>query len=165
MSGPQSTDGLRIREAARAIVLDPCGRVLLVRFEFPDVGPIWALPGGGLEHGEEHHDAIRRELREECGIVDPEIGPHVWNRLHIIPFLDGLHDGQRERIFLVRVDAIEPVPTLTWAQLNAEHVFGVQWWSVADLQRDVPTVPRDLPALMEALLRDGPPNQPVDIGI
>ena len=44
MSGPE----LRLREAARAVILDPGGRILLVRFEFPDRS-IWACPGGGLE--------------------------------------------------------------------------------------------------------------------
>ena len=46
-----STDGLRIREAVRALVLDPEHRVLLVRFEFRD-GTRWALPGGGLDDNE-----------------------------------------------------------------------------------------------------------------
>ena len=39
----------RIRSAARAVVLDPDDRVLLVRFVFPNTGERWALPGGGLE--------------------------------------------------------------------------------------------------------------------
>ncbi|MFM7686187.1 MAG: NUDIX domain-containing protein, partial [Actinomycetota bacterium] len=46
-----STDGLRIRDAVRALVLDPDDRILMVRFEFPDAGTRWALPGGGIEPG------------------------------------------------------------------------------------------------------------------
>ena len=32
----------------------------------------------------------------------PEIGPLIWTRLHIIPFVDGQWDGQRDRVYLVR---------------------------------------------------------------
>ena len=32
----------------------------------------------------------------------------MWNRLHIIPFIGGQFDGQRERIYLVRTPAFEP---------------------------------------------------------
>ena len=54
--------GLRIRQAVRALILDPEDRVLLVRFEFPNTGRKWALPGGGVEADETDHDALRREL-------------------------------------------------------------------------------------------------------
>ena len=58
---------MRIREAVRALVLDPDDRVLLVRFEFP-TATVWAMPGGGIEAGETIDDALRRELTEELGL-------------------------------------------------------------------------------------------------
>jgi 8-oxo-dGTP pyrophosphatase MutT (NUDIX family) len=157
--------GLRIREAVRALVLDPDDRVLLVRFEFPDAGTRWALPGGGLEPGETDHDALRRELAEEVGLTDPEIGAHVWDRLHVIPFIDGKWDGQRERIYVVRSHAFDPAPHLSWEQLHAEYVFELRWWQPHELPTDLPVVPRQLAQHLHALLRDGPPNRPVDVGI
>ncbi|MDQ4036269.1 MAG: hypothetical protein M3153_10090 [Chloroflexota bacterium] len=42
MSGPE----LRLRDAARAVILDPASRILLVRFESPD-RTVWASPSGG----------------------------------------------------------------------------------------------------------------------
>lgn len=159
------TQGLRIRQAVRAVVLDPEDRVLLVRFEFPDSGTKWALPGGGIEEGESDHDALRRELSEEVGAPLVQIGPHVWNRLHIVPFIDGRHDGQIERIYVVRTPAFTPQPALTWEQLNAEYLFEVRWWHPDDLHGATPVAPGRLSDHLGILLRDGPPEQPVDVEV
>ena len=74
------TDDLRIREAARALVLDPEDRVLLVRWELP--GPdglvhVWGTPGGGVEADEDFETALRREVAEELGLDAVTIGPLI----------------------------------------------------------------------------------------
>lgn len=157
--------GLRIREAVRALVLDPDDRLLLVRFEFPNTGTRWAMPGGGVEPGETDHDALRRELAEEAGLTDVVVGPHIWDRVHVIPFIDGRWDGQRERIYLVRTPAFEPRPHLSWEQLRSEYVFELRWWPSGELPDDLPVAPRGLREHLRTLLRDGPPNGPVDVGV
>ena len=161
------TGALRIREAARAVVLAPDRHVLLVRFEFPQASR-WALPGGGIEPGESAVEALRRELAEEVGLHDASIGPHVWNRLHLIPFINGLYDGQREQIHLVAVDdRFEPRPALDWEQLNAEYVFELRWWHIDDiLAADHLTfAPSELGRLLDHLHQHGPTAEPVDIGV
>jgi 8-oxo-dGTP diphosphatase len=162
-----STDGLRIREAVRAIVRTPDQRVLLVRFEFPN-GSRWALPGGGLDAGESHEAALRRELHEELGLDAASIGPHVWSRLHIIPFIDGQFDGQREQIHLVDVDDVfEPQPALSWQQLNAEYVFELRWWHLDQIEAatDLCFVPGPLGSLLRDLADNGPANPPVQVPV
>lgn len=164
--GEDRAHGRRIREAVRAVVLDPSGRVLLVRFEFPDNGRRWALPGGGLEPGESHVDALRRELGEEVGAADAEIGEHIWTRLHVIPFVGGEFDGQRERIHLVRTAAFDPAPALSWDELHAEYVFEMRWWTIDEIEAGGQHfVPAALGAHLRALLRDGAPATPLDVGI
>lgn len=161
--GADNTSGLRIREAVRALVLDPSDRVLLVRFEFP-AGTRWALPGGGLDPGESHHDALRRELIEEVGLHDVTIGAHIWNRLHLVKFISGQFDGQREQIFQVRCPAFDPHPQLTWQQMNAEYVFELRWWSVDEIATsDARFVPAALHQLIGDLLTFGPPASPIDV--
>ncbi|KAI9013581.1 NUDIX hydrolase [Hyaloraphidium curvatum] len=162
---PDSAAGLRIREAARGLIVDPAGRVLLVRFEFP-AGTRWATPGGGIEPGESPLDAVRRELREEVGLADPAIGPHLWTRLHVTPFTDGKWDGQRERVFLVRTDAFEPQPEMTWDELRAEYVHELRWWTLEEIETSADTfIPRALGILLRTVLEQGPPEEPWEIGV
>ncbi len=161
-------DGLRIREATRAVVLTPDRQVLLVRFEFP-TGSRWALPGGGIDPGESTIAALQRELLEEVGLVMAPIGPHIWERLHIIPFLNGMFDGQREQIHLVEVPvAFEPRPAMTWEQLNAEYVFELRWWSIDEIRAagdDVRFAPSDLGNLLHDLTESGPPHAVITIDV
>ncbi len=158
---------LRIRRAVRAVLLTPRSDVLLVRFEFP-TRTVWALPGGGLEPDEDHVRALHRELDEEVGITDAVIGPHVWNREHIIPHEDGRWDGQRDRYYLVPVaERFEPRPSLTWEQLRAERMHEIRWWSLEEVEARTAThfAPGRLPGLLRALVTDGPPASPIDTGV
>jgi 8-oxo-dGTP diphosphatase len=158
--------GLRIRTAVRALLLDAAERVLLVRFVFPSGEVRWALPGGGVEPGETFDDALHRELVEELGLHDVVIGPLVWTRTHIIPMIGGLFDGQRDHVHLVRTAAFEPQPTLTWEQLNAEFVFELRWWTLDEIRAaDVQFVPATLAGHLADLLSDGPPAEPLDVGV
>ncbi|NQY57452.1 MAG: NUDIX domain-containing protein [Ilumatobacteraceae bacterium] len=156
---------LRIRRAVRGLLLTPAEEILLVRFEFP-TRTVWAAPGGGLEDGEDHLDALRRELREEVGLTDPAIGPHVWNREHIIPHLDGQWDGQRDRCYVVRTERFDPQPELTWDELRAERVEELRWWQVSEIEQSTATfAPRRLGRLLRSLVDDGPPATPIDTGV
>jgi 8-oxo-dGTP pyrophosphatase MutT (NUDIX family) len=157
---------LRIRPAVRAVVLDPDDRVLLVRFDFP-TRTVWATPGGGIEPGERAPNALRRELLEETGHVPAAIGPLIWTRLHIVPFIGGQWDGQREQYYLVRTPPFEPEPRLSWEQLNAEYVFELRWWTQAELDAaaGIDFAPRDLPELVRSLVSDGPPPEPIEAGV
>ncbi len=146
-------------------MLDPADRVLLVRFEFPHV-VLWAAPGGGLEPGEQPHDALRRELIEETGLADPEIGPVIWTRRHVFPFLDGTYDGQAESFYLVRIGAFEPRPALSWEDLGGEYVTDVRWWPQNELEeRGARLAPRRMPELIARLVTEGPPSTPIDAGV
>jgi 8-oxo-dGTP pyrophosphatase MutT (NUDIX family) len=156
---------VRLREAARAVVLDPADRILLVRFEFP-ARTVWATPGGGLDAGETHAQAIVRELEEEAGLVGFELGPWIWTREHVFPFENGLWDGQVERYVLVRTDEFEPAPRFTAEELAAEYVTAIRWWTQAELAASSAVfAPRRLPELVASLLRDGPPREPLDAGV
>jgi len=161
---------LRIRQAVRALLVTPDEQVLLVRFEFPDA-TVWSLPGGGLDPGETHLDALHRELIEEVGLRDPVVGPHVWNREHLIPHLDGRWDGQRDRYYVVEApQRFEPAPALSWEQLRAERLHELRWWRIDEIERattvgDVWFSPRSLGQHLRTLIADGAPAAPIDTGV
>ncbi|HEY7043288.1 MAG TPA: NUDIX domain-containing protein [Nocardioidaceae bacterium] len=169
-------EGLRIRPAARAVVMDTDSRVLLVHFNFgPDDLPtgLWACPGGGIDPGESVEQGLVRELREEIGIDIGDPGPVVWWKEHVFPMTRW--DGQQDTYFWIRVPPFEPRPAFTEAELRAEKVDGMRWWTFAEIlhaQRlydedrvDDPAYttfsPRRLGHLLEDLLREGHPPEPI----
>jgi len=155
----------RLRRATRAVVLDNDERVLLVRFDFGD-RVVWATPGGGIEEGESDEHAIRRELAEEAGLEGFELGPLVWTRTHHVPLGGGRWDGQTERYYLVLTPPFEPSPRLTWEELREEGMTAVRWWTPEELEAaEALFAPRRLPLLVRSLLREGPPAEPLDVGI
>jgi 8-oxo-dGTP pyrophosphatase MutT (NUDIX family) len=157
---------LRIREAARAVVLDDRDRVLLTRFTFRDGVEVWTTVGGGLEPGESHEEALRRELYEEAGLEVEALGPCVWTRDHAIPDPVSF-DVQRERFFLVRTRPFEPVPALTWAELANEGMTAIRWWTADEIvaaATDTRFGPRRLGSLLRELVEHGPPAEPFDVG-
>jgi G:T/U-mismatch repair DNA glycosylase/ADP-ribose pyrophosphatase YjhB (NUDIX family) len=158
-------DTPRIREAVRGLVLDSDDRVLLVRFVFPSGDEVWATPGGGIEHGESDDHALRRELAEETGLEEFDVGPLVWTRSQAWEDLNPRWDGQRARTYLVRVPPFEPAPQLSAEVLAAEFLFELRWWTVDELTAsEAAFAPPSLPQLVVGVVRDGPPAEPDVVG-
>lgn len=153
----------RIRRAARAVVLDDEHRVLLVRLEFPRWGG-WVLPGGGIEDDEHELVAIRRELAEETGLVDPELVGPIWERT--VLFEDPVHfDGQTDRIWFVRCASFDPAPQLPWERLHGEGMRAIRWWTLDELAACTEILaPSRLHALLTQLIADGAPATVIDVG-
>jgi 8-oxo-dGTP pyrophosphatase MutT (NUDIX family) len=55
------------RVSIKAIIRNDKNEVLVVK----EKGSAWSFPGGGMDHGEAIHDALKRELYEEVLITSP----------------------------------------------------------------------------------------------
>jgi 8-oxo-dGTP pyrophosphatase MutT (NUDIX family) len=144
---------------------DDDDRILLVCFDFGD-RRVWAAPCGGVDEDETDEQAVRRELLEETGLDEFDLGPLVWTRTHHVPLGDGRWDGQTERYYLVRTGAFDPVPRLTWAELREENMSAVRWWGLDELETTgMLFAPRRLPSFVRSLLEEGPPASPIDVGV
>jgi double-stranded uracil-DNA glycosylase len=118
------------RDAVRALVLDRHGRVLLVRFWGPGRDRSWwGSPGGGIEPGESHEEALTRELREEIGLEELDLGSLVFEHVGEFPWAKRLY-RQRNVTYLVCVQQHDPKATV---DLSAEGVAEVRWWTLAEL--------------------------------
>lgn len=152
-------DGLTLprREAARALIVSPGARVLLIQYagglspHFLALGHhhFWATPGGALKEGESFAAALRREVYEETGFVvagDP--GAVVATREFPMELGDDWHQAS-ERYFLIRTEEFAPAPQ---GQTEEEktHTLGWRWWRADEIAAS-----RDLifPEGLEALLR------------
>ena len=154
-----------LRRAARAIVIDDAGRTLLFRAKVPGTARIiWITPGGGINDGETEPDCVRREVFEETGLKEFEIGPCVWLRDHTFRWGDALM-RQVESYFVVRAPAFE-VNTDNHEELERSFLAGHRWFALEDLRsHDETLVPANFAELLEPLLAGRYPTAPLSMGV
>ncbi|WP_335990091.1 NUDIX hydrolase [Glycomyces sp. MUSA5-2] len=90
------------RRSARAILIDQCDRLVLIRRVKPGQAPYWTTPGGGVEDTDVSDEAaLRRELAEELGAISGPVLP-----VYFIRTTEGNRVGT-QRFFLTRLKALD----------------------------------------------------------
>jgi 8-oxo-dGTP pyrophosphatase MutT (NUDIX family) len=124
-----------VRPAAKVLLVDPNGRVLLFRGSDrtkPGEAPWWFAVGGAVDDGEEVGAAAIREVFEETGLQITDAGPVVMTRRFEWDF-EGSRYDQHEAYFLVRTEAFTPT-SAGWSDTERATITGHKWWSVEELR-------------------------------
>jgi 8-oxo-dGTP pyrophosphatase MutT (NUDIX family) len=161
---------MNVRQSSRLLVINPDDSVLLFRTDdFPldpelKISAYWFLPGGGLEPDETFEQAARRELWEETGISEVELGPCIWVREQVLDFPGDIGRAlAHERYFPAWVNHT----TLNFDNLagyEAQAISGHRWWPLDALRRTTDVVfPEELSTRLEQVLRRELPDEPIAI--
>ncbi|MBO9713365.1 NUDIX domain-containing protein [Sphingomonas sp.] len=140
------------RPAARILLLDGLGRLLLFRFTPADRPPFWATPGGAIDPGESYAEAARRELYEETGLT-LECGEEVHRSIVQFTTLENVRVHADERYFLVRAEA-ETIAIDPANHTELEQRLMRSWhWFTRDELADWPETifPEDIVQILEAV--------------
>jgi 8-oxo-dGTP pyrophosphatase MutT (NUDIX family) len=133
LEDPESLNpALRLRRAARLIVLDAEGRALMFRYDVPGRAPFWVTAGGECEPDESFADAARRELLEETGFTaDP--GPQIARMTPEFVTVEGEPVQADERFFLVRVEKAE-IDTSRHTEIEQALMTQHRWFTLDELE-------------------------------
>ena len=126
---------------------------------------MWITPGGAVEQGESVEACLRRELEEETGLQEVRIGPLIWTRAHNFEW-NGRTVDQNEEYHLVDTTLFKPTMERNPASGERSAFRGFRWWSIGEITDSTELfAPRRLAELLDTLVRLGPPEVPVDVGI
>ncbi len=155
------------RRAARVVLVDGDGRVLLFRLDpahDPDGLGYWYLPGGGIFPFESEVAAALRELREETGLAEVVAGAVIGRREGVRFVYRGRRMVQDEwyvaaRLVRGEVDGRSEGAAGRGRSRDRERaVLGAwRWWTSDDLAIANETIhPPDLVGLVEAAVASVP---------
>jgi len=147
-------------------MLTPERRVLLIQAQEPSSDfRVWFTPGGGIEPDEDAETCLRREILEETGLIQVNIGPLILRRHHSFKW-DNQILSQDEDYYLVPIEQFEPNMQTNPSETELMTFRQYRWWTPHEisLSRDV-FAPRLLAEHLESLILNGPGDNPIDVGI
>jgi 8-oxo-dGTP diphosphatase len=144
---------MRERLTARVLLLDPDGRILLMKGRLPgrpDGPAFWYSIGGGVEDGETVLEAAAREIIEETGLTDAVLGHTVWRDEVILHDIDRQKRLFKQYYVVARTAGGDPSRD-GWLPHEHQLTDDMRWWTLGELQITDDTV---YPLGMTVLLAD-----------
>ena len=159
---------MRHRITVRVLLFDPTDRILLMKGRLPhrrDGPGAWFTVGGGAEPGETLRQCALREIAEETGFTNVDLGPAVWLREAIGSLVGGERVIFKETYLAARCGLVEPVRD-GWEDYEHDLIDEIRWWSLDDLARCADRIyPERLLELLPDIAAGRYPEQPLDINI
>lgn len=162
---------MRVREAARVILLDDLGRILLMKIKDTTVvnpaNPIpdefWVTMGGALKGGESFEEAAIREVWEESGIKEFDLGPFVWVRENDLNWKNEMIHSY-ERYYVARVKAVQAIKIEHLTEQEKRVYQNHKWWSLEELLNSNETfLPPGMTELLPSLIKGEIPKEVIRI--
>lgn len=159
---------MRERITVRVLLLDPEGRILLMKGRLPsrrDEPGAWFTVGGGAEPDETLEDCALREIAEETGFAEVELGPVVWRREGLGALVTGEAVVFKETYIVARCPAAEPVRD-GWEDYEHDLVDDLRWWTLEELRACAePIYPERFLELLPDVLAGAYPDEPLEITV
>ena len=143
------------RKTSRVLLFDTEARTLLFKSLSETSGEsFWYPPGGGLEVGEDHEKAARREIFEETGILELGKLTKFGTRLSTFVFNNVL--TVFEEVWFYANVPTQEIDITGFTEFEKSSVVETKWWTLEETLRTTDSlVPTSLPDLMREYLISG----------
>lgn len=159
---------LRHRPTARVLLFDAQDRILLMKGRLPNRpqgSSAWFTVGGGLEPGESLEAGALREIAEETGFTEVELGPVVWLREGAGVLASGERVLFRETYVVARCAGGE-ISRAGWEAHEVDLVDDMRWWRFEELLRTEERIyPERFLELLPDVLAGRYPSEPLVITV
>lgn len=131
---------MKTRKTARALLFDESGRLLLLRMHDPEVAAqdgrvmaraYWVTIGGEIDPGEAIESAVRREIAEETGLREVQLGPKVWYSEHVLNVRGEARLFQET--FVVAHTSDTRLSDADWTADERRVIEKLKWWEMDEL--------------------------------
>lgn len=129
-----------MRKTVRGIIVDPGHKILLIKY-LDEASPstrdfkngFWVMPGGGVEVDESFEAALKREIFEETGMRNFQIGQCLLSRLAYAN-LNSIKDNlYYERYYLVKVKNTD-INFDNITEVEKKVIKTYKWWTIEEVR-------------------------------